>query len=111
MSDEGGQSNRSRRSIGDAARERMSIRRALAGELVSLALFEKYEEEGPSFLSRLIRLLERGGSGSPGNLIKDLGVDIQRPDFWEKGFQVIRRLIDELKSLGPWDKICTDQNL
>ena len=81
------------------------------GELVSLALFEKYEEEGPSFLSRLIRLLERGGSGSPGNLIKDLGVDIQRPDFWEKGFQVIRRLIDELKSLGPWDKICTDQNL
>jgi len=71
------------------------------GELVSLALFEKYKEEGPSFLSRLIHLLEQGGSGSPGNLIKDLGVDIQRPDFWEKGFQVIRRLIDELKSLGP----------
>jgi oligoendopeptidase F len=77
------------------------------GELVSLALFQKNEEEGPSFLNRLIRLLERGGSGSPHDLLKDAGVDIERADFWEKGFQVIRRLIDELKSLGPWERICT----
>jgi oligoendopeptidase F len=77
------------------------------GELVSLALFQKYEEEGPSFLNRLIYLLERGGSGSPYELLKKAGVDIERADFWEKGFRVIRQLIDELKSLGPWDKICT----
>jgi oligoendopeptidase F len=77
------------------------------GELVSLALFQKYEEEGPSFLNRLIRLLERGGSGSPHDLLKDAGVDIERADFWESGFQVIRQLINELKSLGPWDKVCT----
>jgi len=76
------------------------------GELVSLALFQKYEEEGPFFLNRLIRLLERGGSGSPHDLLKDAGVDIERADFWQKGFRVIRQLIDELKSLGPWDKIC-----
>ncbi len=76
------------------------------GELVSLALFQKYEEEGPSFLNRLVRLLERGGSGRPHDLLKDAGVDIERTDFWEKGFRVIRHLIDELKSLGPWDKIC-----
>ncbi len=76
------------------------------GELVSLALFQKYEEEGPSFLNRLVRLLEQGGSGSPHDLLKDAGVDIERADFWEKGFQVIRRLIDELKSLGPRDKGC-----
>jgi oligoendopeptidase F len=78
------------------------------GELVSLALYEKYEEEGASFLPHFIHLLERGGSGSPGTLLKDVGVNIERADFWEKGFQVIRQLIDELKSLGPWDKICTD---
>jgi oligoendopeptidase F len=81
------------------------------GELVSLALFEKYEEEGPSLLSRLIQLLERGGSGSPVDLLKDAGVDFQQSNFWEKGFLVIRRLIDELKSLGPWDKICMDQDI
>jgi oligoendopeptidase F len=76
------------------------------GELVSLALFQKYEEEGSSFLNRLVELLERGGSGSPQELLKKAGADIGREDFWEKGFRVIRQLIDELKSLGPWDKIC-----
>ena len=77
------------------------------GELVALALFQKYEEEGPSFLNRLVHLLEQGGSGSPHELLKDAGVDTERADFWEKGFRVIRQLIDELKSLGPWDKLCT----
>jgi len=76
------------------------------GELVSLALFQKYEEEGPSFLDRLIRLLERGGSASPHHLLEEAGVDMEQADFWEKGFRVIRRLLDELKSLGPWDRIC-----
>jgi len=76
------------------------------GELVSLALFQKYEEEGVSFLDPLIHLLERGGSGSPDELLRETGVDIARADFWQKGFRVIRRLLDELKSLGPWDKIC-----
>jgi oligoendopeptidase F len=77
------------------------------GELVSLALFQKYEEEGPPFLNRLIQLLERGGSGSPHGLLKKAGVDIEQADFWEKGFRVIRQLIDELKSLVPWDKVGT----
>ena len=76
------------------------------GELVSLALYQRYEEEGPSFLNSLIRLLERGGSGSPQDLLKEAGVDIRQADFWQKGFRVIRRLIDEIKSLAPWDKIC-----
>jgi oligoendopeptidase F len=74
--------------------------------MVSLALFQKYEEEGSSFLDPLIHLLERGGSGRPDELLKETGVDIARADFWQKGFRVIRRLLDELKSLGPWDKIC-----
>jgi len=76
------------------------------GELVSLALFQKYEEEGPSFLDPLTHLLERGGSGSPHELLKEAGVDIARADFWQKGFRVIGQLLDELKSLGPWEKIC-----
>jgi oligoendopeptidase F len=38
--------------------------------------------------------------------LKKAGADIGREDFWEKGFRVIRQLIDELKSLAPRDKIC-----
>jgi oligoendopeptidase F len=38
-------------------------------------------------------------------------MDINRADFWEKGFKVIRGLIDELKRLGPGDKICVGGDL
>jgi oligoendopeptidase F len=78
------------------------------GELVVLTLYEKYLEEGEAFISGFVRLLESGGSASPDELLSRLGLNVNRPDFWERGFKVIRNLIDELKSLGPWDKICTN---
>jgi oligoendopeptidase F len=81
------------------------------GELVVLSLFQRYQEEGNSFLPRLIRLLESGGSQSPADLLAQVGMDINQADFWEKGFKVISGLIDELKSLGPWDKICVAEDL
>jgi oligoendopeptidase F len=71
------------------------------GELVVLTLYEKYLEEGETFIPGFIRLLESGGSASPDELLSHLGLDINRPDFWERGFKVIRKLIDELKSLRP----------
>jgi oligoendopeptidase F len=70
------------------------------GELVVLSLFQKYQEEGDSFLPRLIGLLESGSCLSLDDLLAQVGLDIQRGDFGEKGFQVIRGLIEELKSLG-----------
>jgi oligoendopeptidase F len=81
------------------------------GELVVLTLYEKYLEEGESFIPAFIQLLESGGSGSPDNLLSSMGLDINRADFWERGFKVVRNLIDELKSLGPWDKICVSGDL
>jgi len=81
------------------------------GELVVLSLFQRYQEEGSFFLPRLIRLLESGGSQSPDDLLAQVGMDVNQADFWEKGFKVIRGLIDELKSLGPWDKICVGEDL
>ena len=81
------------------------------GELVVLALFARYQEEGAAFLPRLIRLLESGGSERPDALLAQVGVDVNQADFWGKGFKVIRGLIDELKSLGPWDRICIDGDI
>jgi oligoendopeptidase F len=76
------------------------------GELVVLALYGKYREEGDSFLPRFIHLLESGGSGSCEELLRGIGIEIRQPGFWETGFRVLRSMIDELKSLGPWDQIC-----
>lgn len=81
------------------------------GELVVLALFQKYQDEGPPFLSRLIHLLESGGSADPEQLLLAAGVDIRQEGVWAQGFQVVRGLIDELKSLGPFAKICLEENL
>ena len=69
------------------------------GELVVLALFEKFQEEGASFLPHLMDLLESGGSGRPDELLKRVGMDVNRAEFWEKGFRAIRGLIDELKDM------------
>jgi oligoendopeptidase F len=80
------------------------------GELVVLALYEKYLEEGETFIPGFVRLLESGGSASPDVLLARLGLDVNRADLWERGFKVIRNLIDELKSLGPWEKICVREN-
>jgi len=81
------------------------------GELVVLTLYEKYLEEGKAFIPAFVRLLESGASASPDELLARLGLDINRPDFWERGFKVIRNLVDELKSLGPWEKICVSGDL
>ena len=75
------------------------------GELVVLSLFQRYQEEGDPFLPHLIRLLESGSSRSLDALLAQVGLDIHRAGFWEKGFTVIRGLIDELKSLGSRNEI------
>jgi len=81
------------------------------GELVVLTLYEKYLEDGESFVPAFLQLLESGGSGSPDDLLGRMGLDVNRADFWERGFKVVRNLIDELKSLGPRDKICVSGDL
>ncbi len=64
------------------------------GELLVLALYAMYRQEGASFIPRYLRLLEAGGSESPADLLKDLGVDIADPLFWNRGFTELRRMVD-----------------
>jgi oligoendopeptidase F len=69
------------------------------GALLVLALFNRYEDEGKSFIPRYVRLLETGGSDAPENMIKQMGFDIRRPDFWESGFRLMQSFLEELKAL------------
>ncbi|HEX2035987.1 MAG TPA: M3 family oligoendopeptidase [Chloroflexota bacterium] len=63
------------------------------GELLVLALFRMYQEEGPSFVPRFVRLLEQGGAESPERLLAPFGVDVREPAFWQKGFDELARLV------------------
>lgn len=69
------------------------------GELLVLALYEQYKNEGDSFPEKYIELLARGGSKSPDELLAPLGMNISDPDFWKKGLRVIEALIEEAESL------------
>ena len=67
------------------------------GMLLSLALYGMYREQGAGFVPRYEALLAGGGSKSPEDLLKPLGVDIRSKAFWQKGFDVIEEMMRELE--------------
>ncbi len=69
------------------------------GELLVLALYQKYLEEGEAFVPRYLELLAGGGSAAPQAMLKPLGIDLADPDFWQKGYDFVRGLLEELRSL------------
>ncbi len=69
------------------------------GELLTLALFQRYVDEGPTFMPAYLQLLESGGSQRPEHALAQLGIDINRPEFWEQGFEVIRGFLSDLQEI------------
>ena len=69
------------------------------GQLLVLALYRMYKDEGKSFVPKYIALLEAGGSDTPDALLKPLGVDIHKAEFWQKGFEEIKSLLARLNQL------------
>jgi len=69
------------------------------GELLVLALYQKYLEEGESFVPKYLELLSQGGSAKPQAMLDPLGIDLSSPDFWQKGYDFVRSLLDELRGL------------
>jgi oligoendopeptidase F len=68
-------------------------------ELLVLALFQKFQEEGESFKPGYRDLLESGGALSPADTARLAGIDITAGDFWQKGYDFLGGLINELKAL------------
>lgn len=63
------------------------------GELLVLALYARYLEIPDEFSDQYIELMRAGGSDWPHTLIGRLGVDLQDPEFWQKGLKEIEVLI------------------
>ena len=49
------------------------------GELLVLALVQRYDEEGAAFVPRYLAMLEAGGSESPREVVAHTGLDIGDP--------------------------------
>jgi len=69
------------------------------GNLLSLALYDAYLKEGRSFVPKYLRVLSYGGSESPRKILNQVGIDITSSGFWQSGFDVIRRMVEELQNL------------
>jgi oligoendopeptidase F len=69
-------------------------------ELLVLALFQKYREDGEAFKPGYHALLESGGALSPSDTARLAGIDISDSGFWQKGYDVLADLIEELKRIA-----------
>jgi oligoendopeptidase F len=69
------------------------------GQLLVLSLYKQFKAEGESFKPRYLEILSAGGSDAPVNVLSRAGIDVYSADFWQGGFDVIARLVDELEAI------------
>jgi len=67
------------------------------GQLLVLSLYQQYKAEGEAFKPRYLRLLSAGGSEAPVNILAAAGIDIYSAQFWQGGFDVVGRLVEQLE--------------
>jgi len=64
------------------------------GQLLALAVYAKYEEQGEAFVPAYLELLAAGGSRAPEELGQIVGVDLTDPGFWDTGLNLVERHLD-----------------
>ncbi len=70
------------------------------GELLVLALYARYTDEGPGFAEKYMDLLRAGGSDWPHVLVAKLGIDLTDLSFWSRGLDAIDALVSEAERLA-----------
>jgi oligoendopeptidase F len=70
------------------------------GELLVLALYQIYLEQGASFAPKYLDVLAAGNSDYPDKILAKVGVDLNDPNFWQKGLDAISVLIDQEEALA-----------
>ena len=68
------------------------------GNLLVLALYRRYQQEGRSFIPKYLDLLATGGSMSPERILADVNVDMTSKTFWQSGFAIIQDMITQLEA-------------
>ena len=67
------------------------------GELLVLALWNQYKQEGVNFVPRYLELLSAGGTDTPERLIKRMGLNLNDLDFWDSGLNILSEILDQAK--------------
>lgn len=73
------------------------------GEMLALALYHRYTQEGPALADRYLAFLSLGGSQSPQDLMAPLGVDLNDPAFWRGALAVLETQVETFERLAAGD--------
>lgn len=69
------------------------------GQLLVFSLYQQYKAEGESFKPKYLKILSAGGSEAPEKILSEAGIDIRSAKFWQGGFDVLGKMVDELEKL------------
>jgi oligoendopeptidase F len=69
------------------------------GQLISRTLLENWKAD-PSYSKKIKQFLSAGGSMSPEDIFKSIGIDSSKPEFFEAGLRGVEKDIDELEKLA-----------
>jgi oligoendopeptidase F len=69
------------------------------GQLLVLALYQQYRQEGTSFKPRYFDILAAGGSDSPVRILERAGIQVRSAAFWNQGFDVLKQAMDRLEAI------------
>jgi len=67
------------------------------GELLVLALYRIYQQEGKDFVQKYLTLLSAGGSATPYELVQPFGIDLDSAAFWHQGLDVIEEMVSQIE--------------
>jgi len=70
------------------------------GQLLALSVYARFESEGPDFVPAYVEMLAAGGSRSPEDLGRIVGVDLADPGFWDAGLDIIEGHLDATLEAG-----------
>jgi oligoendopeptidase F len=69
------------------------------GQLLALSVYGRYLSQGPSFAPAYLEMLATGGSRSPEELGRIVGIDLADPGFWDSGIDLIEQQLRDAEEL------------
>ncbi len=65
------------------------------GQLLALSVYRLYQERGEEIVPSYLEMLAAGGSRSPEELGRIVGVDLTDPAFWDSGLDLVEQQVDQ----------------
>lgn len=69
------------------------------GDIISKAMYARYKKD-PLFIKNVIKFLSAGGSMTPEDIFKSIGIDTTKPEFFVEGLREIEEEVARLEKVG-----------